>query len=167
MGRIYRVTHETTRRDNATSLAGPSPVQLAGALSHPNGWWRETAQRLIVERGGKSAVPALVKLAEAATDWRTRLHALWTLDGIDGIERSTVTKALEDTSRDVRAAAIRVAERWLGEAGDPIQAAVLSGSTTPIGPCGSSWRPRSARCLEGLEKPLSSRCSNGMGTIRS
>ena len=125
MGRIYRVTHETTRRDNATSLAGATPVQLAGALSHPNGWWRETAQRLIVERGGKSAVPALVKLAEGATDWRTRLHALWTLDGIDGIERSTVTKALEDTSRDVRAAAIRVAERWLGEAGDPMQAAVL------------------------------------------
>ena len=125
MGRIYRVTHETTRRDNATSLAGASPAQLTAALSHPNGWWRETAQRLIVERGGKSAVPALVKLAEGAPDWRTRLHALWTLDGIDGVDRPTVTKALDDPSRDVRAAAIRIAERWLGDAGDPMQAAVL------------------------------------------
>ena len=125
LGRIYRVVHETTRRDNAAALSAASPAQLVEALSHPNGWWRETAQRLLVERGEKSAVPALVKLAEGAKDWRTRLHALWTLDGIDSIERSTVTKALEDASRDVRASAIRIAERWLGEAGDPIQAAVL------------------------------------------
>jgi putative membrane-bound dehydrogenase-like protein len=125
LGRIYRVVHETTRRDNATALSAASPAQLVEALSHPNGWWRETAQRLLVERGGKSVVPALVDLAEGAKDWRTRLHALWTLDGIDSIERSTVTKALEDASRDVRASAIRIAERWLGEAGDPIQAAVL------------------------------------------
>jgi glucose/arabinose dehydrogenase len=125
LGRIYRVSHETTRRDESTSLTGASPAQLAAMLSHPNGWWRETAQRLIVERGAKSAVPALVKLALGAPDWKTRLHALWTLDGIDSVDRPTVTKALEDASRDVRAAAIRIAERWLGEAGDPIQAAVL------------------------------------------
>ena len=125
LGRIYRVVHETTRRDNATALSAASPAQLVEALSHPNGWWRETAQRLLVERGEKSAAPALLKLVDGAKDWRTRLHALWTLDGIDSIERATVTKALEDSSRDVRASAIRIAERWLGEAGDPIQAAVL------------------------------------------
>ena len=34
-------------------------------------------------------------------------------------------KALEDASRDVRASAIRIAERWLGDPADPIQAAVL------------------------------------------
>ena len=34
-------------------------------------------------------------------------------------------RALEDASRDVRASAIRIAERWLGEANHPIQAAVL------------------------------------------
>jgi mono/diheme cytochrome c family protein/glucose/arabinose dehydrogenase len=125
LGRIYRVVHETTRRDTGTTLSAASPAQLVEALSHPNGWWRETAQRLTVERGAKSVVPALARLAEGATDWRTRLHALWTLDGIDSIERSTVTKALEDASRDVRASAIRIAERWLGEEGDPIQAVVL------------------------------------------
>ena len=35
------------------------------------------------------------------------------------------SKALEDPSRDVRVSAIRIAERWLGEANHPIQAAVL------------------------------------------
>ena len=126
LGRIYRVVHETTRLDSPAPFANASPAQLVEALSHPNGWHRDTAQRLLVERDAKSVVPALVKLADAATDWRTRLHALWTLDGLDAVEPATVMKALNDPSRDVRVSAIRVAERWLGEASHPVQAAVLS-----------------------------------------
>ncbi len=125
LGRIYRVVHETTRRDTSTTLATATPAQLVDALAHSNGWWRDTAQRLLVERGARPVVGALTRLAESAKDPRARLHALWTLDGIDAIERATVMKALDDTSRDVRASAIRIAERWLGDPADPIQAAVL------------------------------------------
>jgi len=125
LGRVYRVVHETTRRDTTRALAHASPAQLVETLSHPNGWRRDTAQRLLVERGARSIVPALVKLAEGAKDSRARLHALWTLDGIDAIQPATVTKALEDESRDVRVSAIRIAERWMGEANHPILAAVL------------------------------------------
>ena len=94
-------------------------------LTHPNGWWRDAAQRTLVERGDKAAVAPLVKLAGSATDWRTRLHALWTLDGLDAIEPAAITKALEDPSRDVRVAAIRISEKWLGEASSPVREAVL------------------------------------------
>ena len=61
LGRIYRVVHETTRRDTSDcSAAGESrsirtaesPLDLVATLSHPNGWWRDTAQRLLVERLG-------------------------------------------------------------------------------------------------------------------
>jgi glucose/arabinose dehydrogenase len=152
-GRIYRVVHDTTRRDTTPALSNASPSQLVETLSHPNGWRRDTAQRLLVERSANNRasaadpgariaspeprvpspesrmtdpiVPALVTLARSAKDPRTRLHALWTLDGMDAIDPATVTTALEDASRDVRASAIRVAERWLGEAGHPVQAAVL------------------------------------------
>jgi hypothetical protein len=124
-GRIYRVMHETTRRDTTRPFASASPQQLVDALSHPNGWRRDTAQRLLVERGAKTVIPALSALAAKAPDWRTRLHALWTLDGVDAIQPANVVAALEDPSRDVRAAAIRIAERWLGELNHPIQAAVL------------------------------------------
>jgi mono/diheme cytochrome c family protein len=125
LGRIYRVIHESTRRDTSTPFANATPAQLVAALSHPNGWRRDTAQRLLVERRSVSAVSALTALAERTTDWRTRLHALWTLDGLDRIEPALVLKSLEDPSRDVRVAAIRIAERWLGEAGHPVQAGVL------------------------------------------
>ncbi len=90
-----------------------TPAQLVEALSHPNGWWRDTAQQLLVQRGDKSVVPQLKQLAAQAPDWRTRLHALWTLDGLDAIEPDDVQRALADKSPDVRASAIRLSERWL------------------------------------------------------
>jgi glucose/arabinose dehydrogenase len=124
-GRIYRVMHESTRRDSVNPFASATMPELVQALSSPNGWRRDTAQRLLVERGARPAAPALAHLAVSASDWRTRLHALWTLDGLDAIDVPTVQKALDDDSRDVRVSAVRVAERWLGEPGHPLQAAIL------------------------------------------
>ena len=124
-GRIYRVVHDETRRDGPPALSKATPAQLVGLLAHPNGWRRDTAQRLLVERGDRSVVPALRERAEGAPDWRTRLHALWTLDGLDALEPSTVARALDDPSRDVRVSALQLAERWLGGAGSPVQAAVF------------------------------------------
>lgn len=127
-GRIYRVVHETTRRDLTPGLSSASAAQLVETLSHPNGWWRDTAQRLLVERVEPLEPPvvaALANLAATAGDWRTRAHALWTLDGIDAVEPALVTKALDDASRDVRASALRIAERWLGEPNHPIRAPVV------------------------------------------
>jgi hypothetical protein len=106
-------------------LPRATPGQLVDALTHPNGWRRDTAQRLLVERGARTMVPRLTSLATHASDWRTRLHALWTLDGLDAIEPAIVIAALHDSNRDVRVSAIRIAERWLGENAHPIQAEVL------------------------------------------
>ena len=133
LGRIYRVVHETTRRDSMRPFASAAPSDLVAALSHPNGWRRDTAQRLIVERAWQWApetaatvARALASLARTAPDWRTRVHALWTLDGIDRIEPSMVAAALNDRARDVRVAAIRIAERWLAEPAHSIHAAVIA-----------------------------------------
>ena len=90
LGRIYRVVHERTTRDRTTLGATPAASQLVSLLSRPNGWWRDTAQRLLVERGDRSVAAALVTLAHTAPEWRTRGQALWTLDGLNAIEPLTV-----------------------------------------------------------------------------
>jgi putative membrane-bound dehydrogenase-like protein len=127
LGRIYRVAHQSTIRDRTTALtAASTPTQIVPLLSHANGWWRDTAQRVLVERGDRSAAPALTRLAETAKDWRARVHALWTLDGLTALTPLDVTKALSDPSRDVRTSAVRLAERWLGEADHPLQRAVVA-----------------------------------------
>jgi mono/diheme cytochrome c family protein len=127
-GRIYRVMHESTARDLRPPFpaGGSSNGQLIEALSHPNGWWRDTAQRLLVERNDRSIGPAVLALASGSAPWRTRLPALWILDALDLIDVGTVAKALQDDAPEIRVAAIRMAERWLGEANHPIQAAVLA-----------------------------------------
>jgi mono/diheme cytochrome c family protein/HEAT repeat protein len=125
-GRIWRVVHDTTRRAGNPSLTKASATSLVELLSHPNGWWRDTAQRLLVERGDRSVVAALKTLAIDAEQPRTRLHALWTLDGLDAIDAASVTRALRDRSRDVRMSAVRLAERWLSEGNQAVQAAVLA-----------------------------------------
>ena len=125
LGRIYRVVHESTTRDTTTGASGRfTAAQLVDLLSHPNGWWRDTAQRLLVERGDRSIVPALTRLAATAKEPRTKLHALWTLDGLDALQPDAVIKALDDPSRDVRMSALRLSERWLTENNPAVQAAV-------------------------------------------
>ena len=125
-GRVFRIVHESVQRDTTPpQLSRATPAQLVEALSHPNGWWRDTAQRLLVERSGVKAVPELKALATGTAAPRTRVKALWVLDGIDNIDVGTVAKALTDPSRDVRTSAVRIAERWMGETNSPVQAAVL------------------------------------------
>ena len=90
----------------------------------PNGWRRDTAQRLLVERYARAAVPALVTLAERRAI-PGAIARTGTLDGIDSLEPSLVAKALVDRSKDVRVSAIRLAERWLATPNHPLQAAVV------------------------------------------
>ena len=125
LGRIWRVVHESAKRDVKPSLTKETPDGLVKRLSHPNGWHRDTAQRLLVERGEKSVAPALKQLALASPDYRARLHALWTLDGLGELDAATVEKALADKSFDVRASAVRLSERWLSDASSPLHAIVV------------------------------------------
>jgi mono/diheme cytochrome c family protein/glucose/arabinose dehydrogenase len=124
LGRIYRVVHESPTRDT-TRLGEATPARLVELLSHPSGWWRDTAQRLLVERHAVESVPALTKLAASSGDWRVKLHALWTLDGLDALEPRTVIVALEDPSKEVRASALRLSERWLATPDETMRAAVM------------------------------------------
>jgi len=48
-GRIWRVQHQQAKKLAVPDLARATPAELAGALGHPNGWVRQTAQRLLLE----------------------------------------------------------------------------------------------------------------------
>jgi len=114
-GRIWRVVYgnRPARRPAAPALSHATSAQLIQTLSNPKGWWRDTAQRILVERGDASVATDLKTLAGGAPDWRTKLHALWTLDGLNAIDAASVRKALSDPNADVRASAVRLSERWL------------------------------------------------------
>jgi glucose/arabinose dehydrogenase/mono/diheme cytochrome c family protein len=112
-GRIYRVLPESAPRRPAPKLEQASSEELVKYLSHPNGWWRDTAQRLLVERGDASVIPDLQTKALSDTNSLGRIHALWTLDGMNVMDKKTVLTSLDCEQPKVRATAIRLAEPFL------------------------------------------------------
>lgn len=134
LGRIYRIVPENPKAPSAPTrprFASETPAQWVAHLSHPNGWWRQTAQRLLVERGDQSVVPDLRRLAVSGDDPRARLHALWTLDGLEATDLDLLRRGLSDDHPHVRAAAVRLNERWLTESREQAVENILSLRTDP------------------------------------
>jgi putative membrane-bound dehydrogenase-like protein len=110
-GRIYRVAARDWKADRKPfDLRRMSAGELSRTLEHPNAWWRETAQRLLIERRDRRAIPALRTLVRSGASGAARVHALWTLDGLKGLEPADVARALEDPTPGVRENAVRLAE---------------------------------------------------------
>ena len=110
--RIYRVVYGDKPALNKKSLAGATPQELVATLADTNAFWRKHAQRLLVERGQKDVVPALVKLTQDQSIDSIGLnagaiHALWTLAGLGAAEAEmpTILAALDHPSAGVRKAA--------------------------------------------------------------
>lgn len=116
-GRIWRLVHKDFAPGPQPKMNDEKAAQLVAHLTHPNGWWRDTAQKLLVLRQDKSVVPALAKLAREHANYLTRLHALWTLEGLQSADPALIREKMADTHPQLRAAAIRVSET-LYKAGD-------------------------------------------------
>lgn len=116
-GRIFRITAKDAKPVNWTkglSLGKSGVDVLVKNLGNGNFWWRINAQRLLVDRQDKSAVPALVKALTEGNDL-AKVHALWTLDGLNAIESKQLVDALHSTAPGVLENAIQVAEKYLNK----------------------------------------------------
>ena len=112
MGRIYRIVPKDPAKSKPVKpdLGKAGTSDLVRLLSHPNGWWRLTAQRLLLERQDRSAVPQLARLALEGESPQARLHALYALEGLSALNSALVQAALRDASPGVREHAVRLAE---------------------------------------------------------
>ncbi len=115
-GRIYRVTPKGTKSADWSKnlkLGDASNEELIKKLADANVWWRRNAQRLLIDRNNNDAVPALEQMAENNPDFLGRLHALWTLEGLNQLRPEIIKKALTDSIAGIRENAIRLAEQQL------------------------------------------------------
>lgn len=109
-GRIYRLVPQDKKLlDSRPALSAKTSTELVGLLGHLNGWWRDSAQKLIVCRGDKSAVPAL-RVALKDTNTNSRLLAMRCLQGLDSLTPAEVTTALKDADENVRTNAVAIVE---------------------------------------------------------
>jgi len=129
-GRIWRVV----AADAPARAADPPRLQhaaggvLVAALAHDNGWWRETAQKLLVLRGERAVAADLRSMLGSHARPLARMHALWTLEGLACLTAADLTRGLHDADPRVRSAAIRASEAALA-AGDQQLLADLGGLT--------------------------------------
>jgi mono/diheme cytochrome c family protein/glucose/arabinose dehydrogenase len=110
-GRIWRLTYEGMERDRTQPrLLGATAAQLVERLDHPNGWWRDSAQQLLVLKQDKSVVPALQRMVRTSDSLLGRFHALWTLEGLSALDLGLVRDQMKDPNPQMRIQAIRASE---------------------------------------------------------
>ena len=130
MGRIYRIVPDRPSRPRSlrVDLGSASVQELVELLGHPNGWHRRTAHRLLVERQDVGALARLRILARRAEDPRTRLHALWVLEGLEALDTDILRAALADAHPAVRESALRLAE----DRASPLSDLVVAATRDPV-----------------------------------
>ncbi len=117
-GRIYRVGYKQAPAYQPISLNKNDKDGLLKALKNDNMFWRNHAQRLLVERGNTDVVPALIALVnDPSVDElglnTAAIHALWALKGLGAIDKNPAALqaalgALKHQSWAVRKNAIQV-----------------------------------------------------------
>ena len=109
-GRIWRIVPEKATQVAAVKVPAGTAARVE-LLRHPSGWVRDTAQRLLVESGDAAAVPALRQVLKTpgSAQALARLHALWTLEGLNALDADSLRTAIKDADPQVRAAGVRLA----------------------------------------------------------
>ena len=103
LGRIYQVYDESRPLDKVEDLTKKTTSELVELLKHHNKWWRQTAQNLIVDRQEKSDEvkrQLFDQLLNKNNDEVSRIHTLWTIEGLDWLREELVLELLERTTGD-------------------------------------------------------------------
>ena len=111
LGRIWRITHESKQRDKKRpNMFDKKPIELVKYLEHPNGWWRDKAQQLIVLSRDLNVVPELKKVALSNSNTLARIHAIWCLEGLGALETDLLKQLFKDKDSKIKIQALRASE---------------------------------------------------------
>lgn len=119
-GRIYRLVHDGYIPRNKPKMLEESVQQLLSYLDHPDGWWRDNAQKELIIRGDQSVVPVLKEMVAGKSvssgqevSVLGRIHALWTLEGLDAVDEDLLISVMKDRSPELRKHAVWISEKLL------------------------------------------------------
>ncbi|HOC54844.1 MAG TPA: c-type cytochrome [Verrucomicrobiota bacterium] len=110
-GRIYRIVPQGFKPVKLARLGRATTAELVAYLSHPNGWHRDTAARLLYERRDPAAAKPLASMFSYSRDPLARLHALRALDGMGALSQEQLLRALRDRDERIREQAVLMAEQ--------------------------------------------------------
>ncbi|MGM9508090.1 DUF7133 domain-containing protein [Larkinella sp. GY13] len=109
-GRIWRIVPENWKPTKPAKLSKAASKDLIRELSNPDGWHRDMAQRLLVERNDKTVRQPLTEVVLKGKSQLGRFHALWTLDGLKMSSPELLLSLLADPNTLVKTTALRLLE---------------------------------------------------------
>lgn len=124
-GRIWRIVPESrVDRPETPKLGEASTAELVALLDHPDGWWRTTAQRLLLQRQDPAAIAPLRDLARASKTPEGRVQAAWLLEHAGELDEETLLGLLRDDHARLREQGALLAEHRLSEKRDLLDAVI-------------------------------------------
>ncbi|TDQ13534.1 cbb3-type cytochrome c oxidase subunit III [Algoriphagus boseongensis] len=110
MGRIWRVVPKGFRPKASPKLSEKNSQELVEILAHEDGWYRDMAQRLLVEQMDPSSILLLESLIKNGDSELARLHALWTLEGMGKTNPYLLLEVLKGNPDLLKSASLRLLE---------------------------------------------------------
>lgn len=135
-GRIYRLTHRDAPTAPSADMNNLGTKALAQECASPLFWRRQTAQRLLSERGEAAAAIALrEQLALPNAEPSSLITTLRTLDGVGALQPTDVQPFVRHPDAAVRIHALQLSERWLpGGEGSTLLDTILAATLAETNP---------------------------------
>lgn len=119
-GRILRIKSKDKKLGKIPDFSKASRTDLVNLLKSPNGWIRDRAQQLLIYKKDKSAIPDLQRLLLDESNVMPSIHALYTLDGLNGLSFELLQKAATTNNSMLSAHSLLLLRKY--NTGDHIKA---------------------------------------------
>jgi len=113
MGRIYRLSPRATQKMDfigRLDLGSYTTNQLIHTLEHKNSWWRNHAQRLLMDNKDSIPIDQLKSFITETNSPQGRVHAAWILEGLQHMDAKIIANLLKDDHAGVRENCLKIAE---------------------------------------------------------
>ncbi len=110
-GRIWRVRATSGKLESIANVEALTNEALVKQLAHPNGWHRDMAQRVLVDRKDLTVVSLLEQTIVRNQTPFAQIHALWTVEGLGKLSAAHVTMALNANDPKVIVSALWAASK--------------------------------------------------------
>lgn len=129
-GRIYRITPKGGLPRTGVNFDRNDLNGVVDHLGHPNKWWRDTAQRLLVEWNDERSVRLVKQSATDSENPLERMHATWTLAGLGELDNGLLSERIGDRDPGVRENALLLASSRVADS-SKLRARVIAHADDP------------------------------------
>jgi mono/diheme cytochrome c family protein len=125
-GRILRIKNKNQALDKFPDFIHATDQQLIDMLGSENGWVRDRAQQIIVQRNVKTVIPQLAELVKRGKKPVTAVHALYALEALDGLTFDLLLEAAAADDAMECAHALLLLQRYASKENSPRVIALLN-----------------------------------------